>query len=136
MFDRQCSQLQPEYIQSLDGPRLGRIMRMFHEMKGMPVRMGAVDRYRRAFYSMVLQGTADYPGLFVDISVGMLGMLGRARDSCVFTYSSLCSCSTGARLFPADLLKQIESCDVYPCQTLFGRCCLGASSEFTKGFHR
>lgn len=66
-------------------------MRMFHEMKGMPVHVCAVDRYRswRGFYRVVLQGTADHPGFFVDISVGMPG---RARDSCVITYSSLYSC--------------------------------------------
>lgn len=102
VYSNICEHLQPLFIAMPTGDALLNNLKFFHNIKGFPMCLGAIDgsfiqikapteRHadyinRKGFHSIVLQGTVDFFGKFIDINVGWPG---RAHDARVFKNSSL-----------------------------------------------
>lgn len=102
VYSKICKHLQPVFIKMPTGDALVNNLKFFHSIKGFPICLGAIDgshipimapsvRHadyinRKGYHSIVLQGTVDFFGKFIDINVGWPG---RAHDARVFKNSSL-----------------------------------------------
>lgn len=92
----------PDLIKLPTGEDLVNNLKFFHNIKGFSMCLGAIDGShipiraprdrqddyydRKGFHSIVLQGSVDFFGKFVDIIVGWPG---RAHDARIFKNSSL-----------------------------------------------
>lgn len=102
VYAKICQYVQPDLIKLPTGQDLVNNLKFFHSIKGFPMCLGAIDGShipiraprdrpddyynRKGFHSIVLQGTVDFYGKFVDINVGWPG---RAHDARIFKNSSL-----------------------------------------------
>ena len=116
--------LLPEYIQVPTGAALKEVVDGFKTDHSFPQCAGAVDGShipivspqecpadyynRKGWHSIILQGTVDHQGRFMDVYVGWPG---RVHDARVFANSSLYQRGQSNTLFP-DLKEQIAGKDV------------------------
>lgn len=105
--------LLPEYIKIPTGAALDENVRHFRVDHGFPQCVGAVDGThipivsprecpadyynRKGWHSIILQGTVDHAGRFIDVYVGWPG---RVHDARVFSNSSLFHRGQKSSLFP------------------------------------
>ena len=113
-----------EYIRFLTGPALREVIDGFETELGFPQCGGVIDGShipiispqlcpadyynRKGWHSLILQGTVDYRGHFIDVYVGWPG---RVHDARVFSNSSLYQRGQNGTLFP-DWKKEICGKDI------------------------
>ena len=118
------SLLLPQYIKIPKGSSLKKVVEGFFRDHGFPQCAGAVDGThipivspelcpagyynRKGWHSILMQGTVNNEGLFIDIYVGWPG---RVHDARVFANSSLFKCGQDKKLLP-NWTKRIGSKDV------------------------
>ena len=118
------TELLPTYIKFPTGTCLKQVVEGFRTVYGFPQCAGAVDGThipivsppecpadyynRKGFHSVLMQGTVDNQGLFIDIYVGWPG---RVHDARVFVNSSLFKRGQTKTLLP-DWKKKLGSNDV------------------------
>ncbi|XP_054830356.1 uncharacterized protein LOC129326219 [Eublepharis macularius] len=108
------------------GPHVGRIMDGFLKL-GMPHCIGAIDgthipicspggkpdqyRNRKSFSSILLQGTVDHRGCFIDAEIGWSG---RNHDAFVFTHSAFCVAMDSGSFVPGNPTICVDGVHVPP----------------------
>ena len=108
-----ASHLLPQYIQIPLGDRLKEIVEGFETCWGFPQAAGAIDcshipiirpdesasdyYNRKGYYSVIMQATVDFRGLFMDVYIGWPG---KVHDARVFVNSSLYNKGMSSTLFP------------------------------------
>ena len=116
--------LLPKYISFPTDARLKHVMDGF-KCRGFPQCVGAIDgthipveaptenatNYynRKGWNSIILQGTVDHEGLFIDICAGWPG---RVHDARVFANSGLNSRAERGELLPASCSQRLSGIDV------------------------
>ncbi|XP_054849635.1 uncharacterized protein LOC129339053 [Eublepharis macularius] len=108
------------------GPHVGRIMDGFLKL-GMPHCIGAIDgthipicspggkadQYgnRKSFSSILLQGTVDHRGRFIDAEIGWSG---RNHDAFVFSHSAICVAMDSGSFVPGNPTICVDGVHVPP----------------------
>ena len=113
--------LLPKYIKTPTGAALRENVETFKMELGFPQYVGTVDGThispqecpadyynRKGWHSIILQGTVDHAGRFIDIYVGWPGQV---HDTCMFSNSSLYHRRQSNTLFP-DVKESISGKDI------------------------